>query len=169
MPPRDMGRAAIARRFPRAGVWRGFVSRTLIFGAVAEVLHYIACSRLISDLPTQISGIPLICFYDDFAALGHRILATHPIAFFTGICASLGMTPNRGSPTSATKSLSWSSAAGFRLGCKSQLRIPPTHPRGKLGEIGCPSPRLYRERLACAPGVGRDDWAAVISTYTAVW
>ena len=44
--PEDQRGAIVAPRRPQSGKWFGFITRALIFGAVAAVLHYNVFSRL---------------------------------------------------------------------------------------------------------------------------
>ena len=78
--PVDQRGAIIALRHPPSMKWYGFITRTLIFGAVAAVLHYNVFSRAWTALINRDLGIPLVCFFDDFAAtiqlrLGEKALA----------------------------------------------------------------------------------------------
>ena len=71
--------------------WKGFIPRTLIFGATASVLHYNTFSRLLAILINRLFGIPLLAFYDDLGspmlfALGRVALET-----LTGACRLLGV------------------------------------------------------------------------------
>ena len=61
--------AVIAPRSPVDDQWYGFVSRTLMFGAVSTVLHCNVLSRILSELVSQLLGIPLLCFFDDFGTV----------------------------------------------------------------------------------------------------
>ena len=54
--------AVIALRSPVDGQWYGFLSRTLMFGAVSAVLHYNVLPRLLSELVSQLLSIPVLCF-----------------------------------------------------------------------------------------------------------
>ena len=90
--PDDQARAIIALRCPVTGKWFGFVSRTLVFGATAAVLHYNVFSRLITALANRLLGIPLICFFDDFAALVPRLLSNKALAVFSRFCEIMGIT-----------------------------------------------------------------------------
>lgn len=60
--PADQRNAIIALRHPKSGKWFGFITRTLIFGAVAAVLHYNVFSRLWTAVINKARGIPMICF-----------------------------------------------------------------------------------------------------------
>ena len=88
--PADRPFAIIAPRHPQTGIWYGFRSRTLMFGPVAAVLHYNVFSRLIAAIFTRAFGIPLICFFGDFAALLPRLLVRKGLAVFTAFCDTLG-------------------------------------------------------------------------------
>ena len=91
MDPADQLFAIIALRHPTSGIWHGFRSRTLVFGSIAAVIHYNVFSRLITAIFNKTFGIPLICFFDDFAALLPRLLARKGMAVFTGFCNILGI------------------------------------------------------------------------------
>ena len=94
--PKDQAGAIIALRRPVAGKWFGFASRTLAFGATAAVLHYNVFSRLVTALVNRLSGIPLICFFDDFAALIPRLLSNKAMAVFSRFCETAGITHKPG-------------------------------------------------------------------------
>ena len=83
--------AAIVLKSPEDGRWYGFFSRTLMFGAIAAVLHYNVFSRLLSELVSKLLGIPLLCFFDDFGALIPRELAKSALDTFTAFCSKLGV------------------------------------------------------------------------------
>lgn len=91
LAPADQNTAIIALRDPKTGKWHGFRSRTLMFGSVAAVLHYNIFSRLVTAVFTRLFGIPLICFFDDFAALLPAQLAGKGLAVFTRFCELLGI------------------------------------------------------------------------------
>ena len=89
--PADQARAIIAPRRPVSGKWRGFPSRTLMFGATADVLRYNLFFRLLTALVSRLFEIPLICFFGDFAALIPRLLWAKSLAVFTSFCDILGI------------------------------------------------------------------------------
>ena len=89
--PDDQECAIIALRHPSSGRWYGFVTRTLVFGAVAAVLRYNVFSRAIAALVNRIFGIPMVCYFDDFAALTQLILGEKALAIFSGFCEALGI------------------------------------------------------------------------------
>ena len=45
------------------------MSRAVVFGAIAVVLHYNVFSRIVAELASEILGIPIVCFFGDFGAL----------------------------------------------------------------------------------------------------
>ena len=61
--------ATVALRHPVAGLWHGFLPRTLLFGAEAAVLRYNCFSRAVDLLPNLILGIPLLSYFDDFGSM----------------------------------------------------------------------------------------------------
>ena len=89
--PADQLYSIVALRHPTSGIWYGFRSRTLFFGSVAAVIHYNVFPRLITAIFNKTFGIPLICFFDDFAALLPRLLARKGLAVFAGFCESSGI------------------------------------------------------------------------------
>ena len=58
--PSDQACAIIAPRHPTSGKWYGFVTRTLIFGAVAAVLHYNLPPRAITALANLIFALSMV-------------------------------------------------------------------------------------------------------------
>ena len=67
--PADQNAAIISLRHPTEHRWYGFLTRALIFGSVAAVLHYNVLSRLIVVLVNRYLGIPPVGYFDDFAAI----------------------------------------------------------------------------------------------------
>ena len=51
--------AAIDLRCPKDKRWYGFISRAMVFGAIAAVLRYIVFSRIVAEIASKILGIPL--------------------------------------------------------------------------------------------------------------
>ena len=80
--PSEQAREIIASKRPVTGKWLGFASIALVFGATAALLRYNVFSRLIAALVNRLLGIPLICFFDDFAALAPRLLANKAMSGF---------------------------------------------------------------------------------------
>ena len=72
--------AVIALKNPSDKRWYGFFSRTMVFGAVAAVLHYNVFSRIVAELVNHYLGIPLLSFFDDFGALTPICLTSHSFA-----------------------------------------------------------------------------------------
>ena len=62
-----------------------------MFGASAAVLHYNVFPRLVTALINRLFGIPLLCFFDDFAALVPQILRTKALQAFATFCSLLGI------------------------------------------------------------------------------
>ena len=60
MGPGHRNIAMVSLRNPDTGEWVDFPPKALLFGAVAEVLHYNCFSRLLSVLFNKIFGVPLI-------------------------------------------------------------------------------------------------------------
>lgn len=60
-------------------------------GSIAEALRYNVFSRLATALFNRLFGIPSVCFFDDFAALVPRRLATKARAVFSRLCELLGV------------------------------------------------------------------------------
>ena len=84
--------AVIALRSPKDNRWYGFMSRTLMFGAIAAVIHYNVFSRLLAELTCKIFGIPIVSYFDDFGALLPSPLAKRGLEVFTAFCSHLGIT-----------------------------------------------------------------------------
>ena len=59
----------VTLRNPEDGKWYGFWPRTLLFGAVAAVLHYNCFSRIIAILANRIFGLPMVNYFDDLGCL----------------------------------------------------------------------------------------------------
>ena len=83
--------AIIALKNPTDGRWYGFLSRTMVFGAIAAVLHYNVFSRLIAELFTRLFGIPLLNFFDDFGATTPEELVKPALDVFAKFCHKLGI------------------------------------------------------------------------------
>ena len=63
----------------------------MLFGDIAAVLHYNVFSRLLSELVSQLLGIPLLCFFDDFGATIPADLVERALSTFTSFCPKLGI------------------------------------------------------------------------------
>ena len=90
--PSDMKASIIALRHPSSGKWFGFVTRTLIFGSIAAVLHYNVFSRILAELTIRCLGLPLVIYFDDFAAIIRAQLGPDALRIFTRFCSALGIT-----------------------------------------------------------------------------
>ena len=88
--PADQLYAIVALRCPTSGIWYGFRSRALVCGSAAAVVHYNVFPRLITAISNRTFGVPLISFFEDFAALPPRLLARKGMAAFTGFCELFG-------------------------------------------------------------------------------
>lgn len=69
LAPRDLPFAIIALRRPVSGKWYGLRSKSWTFGAIAGVWHYNVFSRLATAIFTRLFGIPMVFFFDYFAAI----------------------------------------------------------------------------------------------------
>ena len=83
--------AVIAPRNPRGRWWYGFVSSTMVFGAIAAVLQCNAASRIVEELASKILGIPLVCSLGDFGALIPGPLCRKALEISTIFCQLLGI------------------------------------------------------------------------------
>ena len=83
--------AVVALRSPLDNRWYGFFSSTLLFGAVAAVIHYNIFSRMISELMCRIFGIPMLSYFDDFGALLTAAMAHEGLDTFTKWRSLLGI------------------------------------------------------------------------------
>ena len=90
--PRDQRRAIVSLRHPRTHIWHGFVTRTLIFGSVAAVLHYNVFSRIVVALINRIFGLPLVGYFDDFSAFIRKLLGVDALRVFARACHLMGIT-----------------------------------------------------------------------------
>ena len=59
----------VTLRNPTDLKWYGFWPRTLLFGAVAAVLHYNCFSRIIAVLANRVFGLPMVNYFDDLGCL----------------------------------------------------------------------------------------------------
>ena len=81
--------SVIALRSPPGKRWYGFITRTLVFGAIAAVLLFNVFSRLLRGLFTQLFGISLLCFFDDFGALVPLCISEEALQTFALFFAKL--------------------------------------------------------------------------------
>ena len=89
--PEDQNLSAVALRHPVAGNWMAFVPRTLLFGAVAAVLHYNCFSRAVAVLFTRVTGAPLLSYFDDFGSLVPSEALGQSLEAFMAFCQLLGL------------------------------------------------------------------------------
>ena len=83
--------AVIALKSPKGNRRYGFVSRTMVIGDVAAVLHYNAFPRLTSEILAQLFGIPLLVFFDDFGAMVPAEITDAALNTFILFCSKLGI------------------------------------------------------------------------------
>ena len=126
--PADMKTAIIALRNPATGKWFGFVTRTLVFGSIAAVLHYNVFSRILAELTIRCLGIPLVIYFDDFAAIIRAQLGEKALAIFTRFCSVLGITLKPGKSQVGSKIVFLGLLGEFpshRNGHKLSISLPP--------------------------------------------
>ena len=87
----DQCSAIIPLRHPVSGDWFGFRARTIMFGPAAAVPHYICFARAIALLVNQVLGIPLVSYFDDFAALVPAAISLVSLRTFRRFCKLLGI------------------------------------------------------------------------------
>ena len=90
--PRDQRHVIVALRRPRAHTWRGFATRALIAGSIDAVLHYNVLRRIISTLVNRFCGIPMLCYFYDFAAAIRKFFGGRALRAFARFCSFLGIT-----------------------------------------------------------------------------
>ena len=92
--PLDEGNSNLAvvdLRSPTNGRWYGFVIITLLFGAVAAVIHYNVFSRIISELMCRTFGTPMIGYFEDFGSMLPAGIPKKGVRTFTRRCRLLGV------------------------------------------------------------------------------
>ena len=88
--PSDQCTAVVALRHPKSPMWFGFVTRTLVFGSVAADIRYNILSGIWSAIFARPMLIPLLSYFDDFAALLRAGLAGKAMCDFTRFCDIIG-------------------------------------------------------------------------------
>ena len=88
--PSDQCTAIVAIRRPQSMKWFGFVTRTLVFGSVAAVIHYNILSGIWSTIFARPMLIPPLSYFGDFAAFLRDGLAEKALSVFTRFCDILG-------------------------------------------------------------------------------
>ena len=88
--PADQRTAVVALRHPHSKQWFGFITRTLVFGSVAAVLRYNIISGIRSTIFARPMLIPLLIYFDDFAALLKAGLAEKALIAFARFFDILG-------------------------------------------------------------------------------
>ena len=89
--PSDQKNAIVVLRRRASKLWYGFVTRALIFGSVAAVLHYNAISRILVALANRVLGIPLGGYLGDFASMIRAVFGEDPLRVFAEFCRFFGM------------------------------------------------------------------------------
>ena len=88
--PADQNAAIIALRRPTEHRWYGFVTRTLISGSLADVLHYNVLPRLLVVLVNRYLGIPMVGYFDDFAAIIRNVAGKEAMGVFARFFSLVG-------------------------------------------------------------------------------
>ena len=91
LAPEDANGCIVALRSPVDHCWYGFLSRALLFGAVAAVLRYNCFSRIIAVLFCRFFGIPMINYFDDFGAPIPSALGKRGLEVFSEFCRIIGV------------------------------------------------------------------------------
>ena len=91
LEPSHANLALVALRNPVTSEWMAFPPKSLLFGAVAAVLHYNCFSRMVAVLFNLTFGIPLIGYFDDFGALIPYELSKDALDTFVEFCTTLGI------------------------------------------------------------------------------
>ena len=63
----------------------------MVFGAVADVLHYNVFPRLLSEIFTHLFGLPLLSFFGDFGAIIPAEISDAALLTFSLFCSKLGI------------------------------------------------------------------------------
>ena len=98
--------AVIPLMSPRGNPRYGFIIRAMMFGAVAALLRYNVFPRLISELSTQIFGVPLLVFFDDFGPIAPAEIADSALGTFALFLPKLGIKLKTENPNMVVESLS---------------------------------------------------------------
>ena len=88
--PSEARFAHVVARNPSDGHVAVFIPRTLLFGSSTAVAHYNALSRAISSIFARIFRVPVVGYFDDFAAPVPRSLARQALHLFCTLNAALG-------------------------------------------------------------------------------
>ena len=126
---------------PHSRKWFGFVSRTQMFGSVAAALRYNAMSGICAEIASRLLGIPLVNYFDDFAALLRAGLADRARLMFSRFRETLG----------------------FQLKPRNSLCGGSITFLGFLGTF--PSPSTDGHLLVSLPEGKRAKWPSLIATY----
>ena len=80
----------VVARCPSSGEVGVFVPRALLFGSTTAVAHYNALSRAISSIFARVFKIPIVGYFDDFAAPLPATLAQRALGLFRFLNSLLG-------------------------------------------------------------------------------
>ena len=89
LSPEDSLTAVITLQGPD-GKWYGFISRSLMFGSTAAVVHYNTFSRLLVSLFVRLFGIPMVGYFDDFGFVIFQTVSREALDTFRDFCRIIG-------------------------------------------------------------------------------
>ena len=139
--PADQNTDIIALKRPVVSRWYGFVTSALIFGSVADVLHYNFLSRLLVTMVNRYIGIPLFGYFADFSGIIRKTLGQSDWGAFTPFCSLLG----------------------FQLKDEKSAVGPSIAFLGRVGQFPCADNE--RELSITTPEEKRSKWSSWLSTY----
>ena len=94
--------ASIAIRSPKDKRRYGFISRTMVFGAVAVLIRYNVFPRPLSEFFTQLFlGFHHVLLFDDFGAIAPAEISEAALSAFSLFCSKLGIVLKIEGPKSA--------------------------------------------------------------------
>ena len=173
--PGDQRNAIVALRHPQSRKWFGFITRTLIFGAVAAVLHYNVLSRAWTALINRALGIQLICFCDDFASAIQLILGEKALAIFSRFCELLDSHLKPGKSSVGNK-IVFRGLLGAFPARENRFHLSISPAGEKRGKLACPTVLLHQGgavvtllsgKAVRAPGLLTDPGVRKICPYSA--
>ena len=92
--PRDRDLSYIAPFSPIDAEWYAWRPMALLSGSAADVPNYNTTTRAVSGIVTNVSGFPIIAFYDDYGGRPINNLALHDTSAFLGLSMMLGVILN---------------------------------------------------------------------------
>ena len=159
--PEDQNLSAVALRRPVAGKWMAFAPRTLLFAAVAAVLHYNCFSRAVAAPFTKVTGIPLLSYFDDFGSLVPSEVLGQALAAFATFCQLLGL-KLKDSKTEKGPALTFLVIFGEFPGPHNDMSLTISLPREKAIRWGGQAPGLYRPTEHPTQGPGERHWQTIV-------